>query len=183
MRGTDKVHIGTFEEDHIEAVQFGSRRAAECRVDVMAAGPAQLHRHAVHQTGYLNHLLRADGHGLGFRESATGTLVQVHLFPLLRLHDGEGGGLQNDAGRGRGTDFSYFFVGLEKDRRKGVLVSREAESGAPKRAGEHTAAFWRRRPQTVEKPLLIDGTAPSRDRKDIGTRAQSIVRGERNGIG
>ena len=49
MRGTDKVHIGTFEEDHIEAVQFGSRRAAECRVDVMAAGPAQLHRHAVHQ--------------------------------------------------------------------------------------------------------------------------------------
>ena len=141
------------------------------------------HRHAVHQTGYLNHLLRADGHGLGFRESATGTLVQVHLFPLLWLHDGEGGGLQNDAGRGRRTDFSYFFVGLEKDRRKGVLVSREAESGAPKRAGEHTAAFWRRRPQTVEKPLLIDGTAPSRDRKDIGTRAQSIVRGERNGIG
>ena len=49
MRGTDKVHIGTFEEDHIETVQFGSRRAAECRVDVMAAGPAQLHRHAVHQ--------------------------------------------------------------------------------------------------------------------------------------
>ena len=49
MRGTDKVHIGTFEEDHIEAVQFGSRRAAECRVDVMPAGSAQLHRHAVHQ--------------------------------------------------------------------------------------------------------------------------------------
>ena len=49
MRGTDKVHIGTFEEDHIEAVQFGSRRAAECRVDIMPAGSAQLHRHAVHQ--------------------------------------------------------------------------------------------------------------------------------------
>ena len=36
--------IGTFEEDHIEAVQFGSRRAAECRVDIMPAGSAQLHR-------------------------------------------------------------------------------------------------------------------------------------------
>ena len=98
MRGTDKVHIGTFEEDHIEAVQFGSRRAAECRVDIMAAGPAQLHRHAVHQHAvflYL-HVTETDtavetADLLSVLAEGDGQRIEVRMFgiPFQRIADGE----------------------------------------------------------------------------------------------
>ena len=57
MRGPDKVHVRTLEEQHIQAVQFSRRGSSQLRVNIMTAGAAQLHRHTVHK-----HLVFADLH-------------------------------------------------------------------------------------------------------------------------
>ena len=65
------------------------------------------------------------------------------------------------------TDFSYFFVGCEKDRTNceqhipvGIFI-------IPKNAGKPTSAFWENTRLAVEMFLPIDAIEPSRHRKDI----------------
>ena len=57
MRGADKVHVRTLEEQHIQAVQFSRRGSSQLRVNIMTTGATQLHRHTVHK-----HLVFADLH-------------------------------------------------------------------------------------------------------------------------
>ncbi len=49
MRSTHEVHIRLLETKGVQAIQFGCRGTPQRRMDIVAAGSAQLNGKAVHQ--------------------------------------------------------------------------------------------------------------------------------------
>ena len=69
----------------------------------------------------------------------------------------------------RSTDFSYFFVGCEKDRMNCVQHIQAGELVISISAGKPSSEFWEKTRLAVEMPLPIDATEPSRQSSDMDT--------------